>query len=405
MISLHSVLGVEIAGLLAKAYALVAILAIGIACVTGFVKGFRKVSWSGLVWACAGVAFVVIGKRFGGGTLMTLGIAAGCVLASMAGFGVLGLLVRPRAKWVKDEVNGDTSLAEYGLEFEPEYLDYDGENDVNPYGKIIEKRGFGKPNIIGRLLGAVACAINVGLIVWIVASVGLLAIDATSLKTLVIGQVLESAVAQKVLETAKSYAVDMLSLGIILGVAKKGYEEGLLNSIRNFLMSVGMFAVAVVGFYLPFSPYAGVDAGLTHFLFKLVERCTATVVGIGGLFGGSVGVALGKLFAGAVLTGVGAVFVFLLNYLLVKCCNFVSSARPTRMVDGCLATVLYLAIGAGVCVAIWAVLATLNYFGVLNIGEILGETTPLSSKLFNFAGGYVEKLLAPILGKLGSIGA
>ena len=141
MISLHSMLaagGAE--GLPTILFAVIGV-ALAFAFVAGFMKGFRKVSWDGLAWLVAGGMFVLIGKLAPmhsstpiGTAAIVITVAVGCAAASFAGFGVLGYFLRPKMRWIKDDINGDTSLAEYGLEFEPEYLDYDGEHDYAPYG-------------------------------------------------------------------------------------------------------------------------------------------------------------------------------------------------------------------------------------------------------------------------------
>jgi hypothetical protein len=260
---------------------------------------------------------------------------------------------------------------------------------------MIHKTGCGKPSIIGRILGALTCGLNVAMILWAIACVALLAVDATSLKDMGFAVLLEGDKAQKLLESAKLYAMDMLSLGVILAIAKKGYENGLLGSIRSFLVAIGGVVVIGVCFYLPSSPYATVNEGLFHFLNKLVYRCTEMFAGFGGKFSPI----LARIFAGGVMALFGGVLLMLFNLLLAKCCNLVDAAGPTRLIDRCLATVLYLMIGAVVCVVIWAALSALNYFGVFNISEVLADASSLSSKLLNATSGYVEKLIAPILKK------
>ena len=148
----------------------VIIVAIALAFVIGFIKGFRKVSWDGLAWLIAGVVLCLGGKlvKMGddvmGNFIMSLALSIAVVGVVLVLYGLCTKYLRPRIQWVKDEIDPDLSLAEYGLEYEPEHVEYDGENEVFPHGKRIYKTGYGAPSIFARFMGGVACAINIGLV-------------------------------------------------------------------------------------------------------------------------------------------------------------------------------------------------------------------------------------------------
>ena len=148
MISLHSILATALVDKLPTFILVGAAILITIAFSIGFVKGFRRVSWGGLIWATAAVLLTVVGlaaEPTGSAThqlIVMMSVVLIYVAVTMIAYGILAHFVRPKVKWVKDNVNGDTSLAEYGLEFEPEYLDYDGEHESNPYGMRIIRRAM-----------------------------------------------------------------------------------------------------------------------------------------------------------------------------------------------------------------------------------------------------------------------
>ena len=169
MFSLHSIMASDLASKLPTIIGIAAGALLVVAFIVGFAKGFRKVGWDGLIWATAAGLFTYVGllieptggpaRKFG----IILAFAVGYIVAALIVYGLLAHFLRPRMRWVKDNVNGDTSLAEYGLEFEPEYLDYDGEDDPRPYGKRLHKTGYNPPKFMGRLLGGVSCVATVGI--------------------------------------------------------------------------------------------------------------------------------------------------------------------------------------------------------------------------------------------------
>lgn len=397
MISLHSILAAgDMMQKLPKIFLIVAICLLGIAFAIGFLKGFRKVSWNGLVWAVAGCAFIFASRTIDSSGTVTkkfvfaMLLALGCIAGVLVLYGLLSYYLRPKIRWVKDNVNGDTSLAAYGLEFEPEYVNYDGEDDWQPYGKRIKKTGFTPPCFAFRLLGGLACAINVGVILWAVASVFLLGINATSLAEKNVGLILKVKYINTLLTLAQKTVLDVLCIGLIITIAKKGYHAGLVNSLRAILVSLGTLALIALCFYLPFSKFATRDAGIWHYLTVLTNRCINMMHQWVPKFSKP----LGKIVTGAFLSIGAGVLMVLVNLALKKWCNFVSTTAPTRMVDSILACVLYMIIGALVCVAIWFALAALDHFGVLNISEALTDKGAyLSNGLYKFANRFLVRWL------------
>ena len=260
MFSLHSILATaDIANMLPKIFVGFAIAMLAVAFAMGFWKGFRKVSWGGLTWFTAGAVFILISRLIpqdGDVTrnfIAALLISLLCIGGVLAAYGVLAYFVRPKARWVKDNVNGDTSLAEYGLEFEPEYLDFDGEyDDWRPYGKRLHRTGFNPPNYVERLLGALACIINVMVILWSIAAFVVLGINATELANGEMGAMLAGDNMQMFIDWAKLTLMEGLTIGIVIVIAKKGYETGLMNSLRSLIMLVCEVGATLLCFYLPF---------------------------------------------------------------------------------------------------------------------------------------------------------
>ena len=392
MISLRSILAASGAlQNLPTTFGVVSAVLICAAFMIGFLKGFRKVGWNGLTWATAAGLFMLVSrsispegsvtKRF----LFAMCLALVCIAAVLAVYGVLAYYLRPKIRWVKDNVNGDTTLAEYGLEFEPEYLDYDGEDDWQPYGKRIHKTGFGTPSFFFRVLGGIACAVNVGMILWLIASMGLLFIHSTDSLGQSLGSMLEGEFAQQFLSLAQKALFETISIGVVILVAKRGYTNGWLNTIRMLIVSFGTLGLVFLCVYLPFSASAESNGMLAGF----VNRCVVLVDGKVPL----VGNALGKLLAGFMLAIMAAVMMVMLNMILKRCCRLVSKSAPTRTIDAILSCGLYMLIGAVVCVGIWFALAVFDYVNLFNISSAMHKGAHLSNGLYNFSHALVEKLL------------
>ncbi len=384
MISLHSILA---AGGLMESLPMIIFVVAGVlmalAFVMGFVKGFRKVKWDGLAWLVGGLAFVVVGYVFPikGGTAagsfwISLLVAVICAGGSFALFKVLAYFLRPKMRWIKDDINGDTSLAEFGLEFEPEYLDYDGEHDYQPYGKRIYKTGYGEPCFFFRLLGGIACAINVGIVLWALFSAFLLVVDVSALKTMAIGGIFNNEiVANTLFPLAKNYCLDYLAIGVMMLMAKQGYGRGLINSLRSIVITIGGFAAVGLSFYLPFSAFAA-----EGFLAGLVARCAAIFANLGAL-----NVILGKLSAGIIILVIAVILLVVLNIVLKSICQTIENLGLTRELDSWLAAAVYLLIGAVICVGVWFVFASLDALGIFPFGAMIGDRGFFSQALYEYA--------------------
>ena len=360
---------------------------LAIAFIMGFVKGFRKVSWNGAAWVAGTAAYVLVSKIVPAGAfwlpLLLAVISAG---GSFALFKLLAYFLRPKMRWIKDDINADTSLAEYGLEFEPEYLEYDGEHDYAPYGKRIYKTGYGAPSLFFRLLGGLSCALNVATVLVALCSLFLLVVDVSVLKTYPIGGIFEHPAVAWAFPYVKQYALDFIMIGIMMLLAKEGYNRGIVYSLRSIVITLATLAAIGGSFYLPFSPF-GASVGA---LSSLIATCTKVFVNLGVL-----SELLGKLLAGFILLMLCAVILIILNVLLKSLCRTILDIKFTREVDSWVAAAVYLAIGAMVCVGIWFVLGSIDAMGIFPFGAMLSEGT-LSKAIYDFVMGIVGPFFAKL---------
>lgn len=406
MIFLHSILAEQSAvaqlPLLVACFGGVLLL---LAFIVGFTRGFRRTGWGGLAWLLACVAYVAVGATLSGTLSQTfatmnfspqaanfyaaLVLALVCVAVVLAVFGVMAIFLRPKVKWVKDE---ELELDEFGFEYEPEYVDYDAEEGFGPYGKRMQRTGFEQPTFGNRLFGGIACLTNMLMILFIVLSFGLFSVSATKLSEGALGGILENRTVIWFLQLAQNYALDCLCIGLVIVVGLKGYGNGFLSSLRTLIVAVGTLAAIVFSFVLPFTQYSLATDGIFYFLGKLVTRCANLLGGsetIKGFWGG-------RLLAGCCLMAFFAVLLVLLNLLLRYACRVVERKSGIKIVDGVLASVVYFLLGAVLCVAIWCVLYTVNYYGIFHVTEIVSEKSSLSNGLFDFAGSIMEPYIEKI---------
>ncbi len=400
MIPLHSILATQnmaqYLGLFgACLYAVILLIAFSM----GFVKGFRRVRWGGLIWFSVSILFIVFGyipalreMVSGWGTIGVVGVALVCVLAMLALYGVLAHFLRPRMRWVKD-VRSDTSLAEYGLEFEPEYLDYDGENDYAPYGKILHKTGYGTPSFFGRLMGGLTCMINSTMVFLSLVSFALVIVGTTKLSEGYLGSVLTAPFIKMFFQDSMHYAMDVLALGLIIIMARKGYDKGFLSSLRSLIVVGGGVVAVVFCMYIPFTIYAFATDGFFYFVAQLVSRAEQAFY-----YYGVMGLIIARILAGIILSIFAIIAFVLINIFLKKCCHMVEKTGPTRVIDGCLAAVLYAVIGVLLCFAIWVLFGMLDYFDVLKFREALTERAILSRGMLDFVRNFFDSFLAPTMG-------
>ncbi len=401
MIPLHSILAmqdmIQYLGVFgACLFAAVLLIAFSM----GFVKGFRRVRWGGLIWFSVSILFIIFGyfpalrdTVSGWGTVGVIGVALACILAMLALYGVLAYFLRPRMRWVKEKVNGDTSLAEYGLEFEPEYLDYDGENDYAPYGKILYKTGYGAPSFFGRLMGGITCAINSTMVFLSLVSFVLVLVGTTRLSEGYLGPVMSAPFIGMLFEDSMHYAMDVLALGLIILMARKGYEKGFLSSLRALIVVGGGVVAVALCLFVPFTQYAFATDGFFYFVAQLVSRGEQAFIGYGTL-----NVIIARVLAGVILAAFAIIAFVLINIFLKKCCHMVEKTGPTRVIDGCLATVLYALIGVAACFALWLLFGTLDYFNILHFREALTERAILSRGMLEMVRGLLDTLMAPFAG-------
>ncbi len=370
--------------------ALCAVVAV-VAFIVGFAKGYRRVGWGCLTCLLATGAFVFLntvlidekivlkvnGKgQLGQREITTLVVALVCIVAALVLYGVLSLLLRPSYKIVhKNPVR-----YKYGIAIEDdEEEEYDG---APP--RSVKWRNAGKPSFGGRLFGGCICAVNALCTAAIVLSLLVLVVSATSLNESVLSAAMDVKATKVLLDFAQKYALDFLTISLIVLTSFRGYKKGLVGSLRSLLVSFGGIVLSVIAFVLPF-----MNSEALFFTPKLVARCTALLGGVPE----TVRAVAGKLLSGVLIWAVLMVVLAIVNFVLNRLTVVIIRVKPIRMLDGTVACLLYFVLGVVICVGIWCVLYALEYCGLIYVSRAFGDKSQLSKAFFRLANEIVKPII------------
>ncbi len=350
----------------------------------GAKKGLRHVSLFGIFWMATAGTFILAKKMNKGGAATTFKglifdaiLAVGCVFGSMLVHQLIVWMRRPKVRYVKKK--GDRYFKdENGVEYDSEKEDYD---DYEKYAstKMKVKRGTTDPKFSGRFFGGLACALNVGLILYLVVAMAMLAL---------IGTMQSKGWVVTIYPWMYSYAIDFAIIGILLKCAHNGYDKGFIESLRVLFVKVGILVAGVASFYLPFSKYA-TDGGV-KFLCSTTNRFMQIVEDFGvPTFAAPF---TGRLVCGVVIFAVMLVAIWILNKLFMKLADAVHVVSAFRATDGMLACVVYAVIGCVICVSILGVLYLSTHFAIFNFTPYISGSY-FAEGFFNVCEATIPNLL------------
>ena len=401
MSSLYGILVMKTFMYAVPMYALIACAVIlGIAFLVGFAKGFRRVAWGGFYWLLASVSYVVVYYFLRNYNILfwmvapqmasvaeflwAVLLALGCMLASLLVYGILGMLLRPREVLYTDE---EVEIDDLGFVFEEDWED-DGPEFVEE--TYIIKNGK-KPKLLGRLAGGFMSAVNAAAVLGVIISLFLFVVNGTVFKSGYLGYLFDVSIVQLVFVYASAYALDFITIGIVMAVTYRGFKKGFLGTTRKLIVFVGVIAILLACFLIPFTQFSYI-----YFISRLIERCAAmyTKLDVYSRF------LMGRITAGVVLAIPGIILVIVSNVLLKKLVNAVKSCSFLRVVDGMFAAVLYAILGALLVTVFWGLLYVLEYCGIFYISDALYDThATLSTRFLEFSEfllkNFVDSVLLP----------
>ncbi len=403
MISLQTLLATNIIHKIPLIAVVAFSVILAIAFIVGMVKGFRKVSWSGFFWLLAGVGFIFAykylysknpfdGKLSGKigeyeSFIWAVGLALGCILVSLVICGVCAAIFRPREVWVRDY-----GRDKYGFEYEMDGMDDETVGEY-PAGKKLILKGNGKPCFFSRLMGGINCVLNVATVLAVITAIFLLLVNCTKLNGGKMGEIFDVKAARIALKYTKAYALDFLTIGMILGIAYGGYKLGFVGSARSVLAALGIVCVIGFAFAIPFINKLSSEI---YVVKVLINRCGKLFANLDKTVGDiQLSDLCTKLLAGALMAIVGVLIILLIRFLLGKLEGAIENATVVRVIDGILAMILFLAIGTAVAALFWGVLYLLDYCGIFYVTQTFNEDSSLSIHFFEAA----EELLKEIADK------
>lgn len=379
-------------------YALIACgVIVGIAFLVGFIKGFRRVAWGGFYWLVASAAYVFAYSMLGGYNVLSgmfppemasvaefawaLLLALGCMMVALLVYGILNFFLRPREVLYTDE---EVEIDELGFVYEEDWED-DGLDFVEE--KYIIKNGK-KPKLFGRLAGGFMGAVNAAAVLGVILSLFLFVIDGTAFKKGYIGYIFDVPLVQTVFTYASAYALDFITIGIVMAVTYRGYKRGFLGTTRKLIMFVGIVAILLACFIIPFTQFSYI-----YFISRLIERCASMYTRFDVFYQ----YLFGRITAGVVLAIPGIILIVLISVLLKKLVNAVKSCAFLRVVDGMFAAVLYAILGTVLVLVFWGLLYVLEYCGIFYVTDGLNEYATLSKRFMDFAEFFLKDFVDAFL--------
>ena len=372
----------------------------------GVWKGVRRVSWGGLIWVAASAGFFllefVLGTEYSlkphiatfiadeslATCLSSLLLALACIVAALLFHGICSLLFRPRIQFV-DKDGNRFQIDENSVECDNEEKDCGDEESDEAETSLC--KGGCKPSLLGRIFGGLICSINVAAIFVAVLAIALLIICATPLKDGWLAPVFTHAYMPLVQKYAFQYAFDFLMIGLILKMARHGFEKGFIESLRTLLVSVGRLVGIGVAFYLPFSPYAlPVEQGGVGILYSYVFRCIDVATRMG--LSETLAPIVGKILAGVLLFLLVLLVAALLGLILKALAKGIEGVSFLRVLDGTLACVVYMIIGVAICGLVCSAFYVFDAYGIVNVSRVFEEHS-LVKKLFDACGFYIQPAL------------
>lgn len=389
---------------------IVAVALIGFA--VGFARAFSRLSWGALIWGLTIGGWVLFEKFFHEyNPILKMdmladsvkdGVASLSVLVASAaitllGFGIMHAFLRPKKRRRNAPVVVQTSPCPYGATTPAPSFDEKVEDEKHA-GVDVKPAKRTAPNLVDRVLGGIFGAVEGALVLFGIAAILLVVLGATSSVQQTLAEVVK--LDGKLMNTVRTYALDITLLAIILAFGALGMRVGMIKGVlalKGVALGVAAIAAAAVPF-LPLGFIAKFDAFVLAFInvhFSKVE-ILATI---------------GPYIPKAVLILICEIIFIAVVLIVFALIEALQASRRNnvvvRVLDGLVGTVVFLAIGLLVCGLVLFTMyfiqgyITIKGFNVtLLYNEHSAIVTSFNAAMDKWVKPFIEQWVKPALDKL-----
>lgn len=321
-----------------------------------------------------------------------LSVAIAAILVASVVFGLLAFLVRPRRKRDKSyyyckEVLMDANGND------------DGDDDYREQKRVrYAPDATYKPRKVSgfnRFVGGLVAVVQTAIVLAGLAGVALVIVKVTPFASkLSFVYASENATVAKIWGYVRSYALDLVWIALIAGIAVAGFKAGFLRGFAGIFKFFGIVA-AIAFLAVPF-----VSALTSMKAFAFVARLSMFYAnGIGKIEAvAKLSGILGKVACGvtlAILCGLAVTLVCWLLRLIARAARRGSAAF--RFLDGVVAFFVMLAVGVAVCLALTTLLYLPESLGKsFVLTDLFGDDSALAKGFYDFVVQYVKPLIDKI---------
>ena len=249
-----------------------------------------------------------------------------------------------------------------------------------------------KPGPLNRLFGGVFAVLNTAVVMFLIASIAMVAISVTPLAESL--QWMYTGVFEGIWGYVHTYALDFVMIAIIVLLVRQGYKVGLVYSLRTVGVALAYIGAVVGAFYLPFSPLAQGDAAFS-FVTMAGEKVAALVASLVSFIPANITMIVFKVVVGIVFAVVLCLLVKLFAWLLDKLLELVDNVAVLTVIDGTIGAIIFFVIGLVVMAVVVGVLYVLEYYGIFAGSQLFTQQSPLMQGGYNM----FEQFLRPLLEK------
>ena len=253
--------------------------------------------------------------------------------------------------------------------------------------------GAKKPNFFDQFIGSLINVANVFIVLAVILSVVLLVIPVTPAFKQV-SELYSQPILQKAWKYIHGYTLDVIFLGIMLGMAYSGSRSGFFGGLRGFIRSIGTLASLAFAIWFPMTKNkiaVNTSGFFENFLGSKLPESVAKFSPI-----------IGKICCGIAAFIVALIVVAIVGAIL-KALSRGARKGGLRLIDGTVGAIVMLLFGVVLAFVLASLLYLPGYFGLEKFAHtnFYSSDSVLAEGLF----GVVEEYVKPLLDKVKGLNA